>query len=511
MRRFFMLLVFCWCAALCYVPALALAAADGPTAELDPREIYLGQSLMLRVTIPGEATAVISVPALADWTVVPRGRVHGLRGTGGDDGEPVTAYRFELVPRRAGTLAVPALRVETDGKTFDTAPLTALVRPRPTPPKALAGRDILLDAVLSRPEPYAGEAFVYTLRLYRSVPATGIRLAPPRFPDMDVVPLPGQRDGEIEAHGRHYAVTEADYLLTAAAPGQFRIPPAAVVCQGVPGKGGAVADVTAKGPETPVTVRPLPAYAPGAGGAPFTGLVGAMRLAARLLDATPGREAVYELMLSGRGNLEQAAPPAVPAPSGCDVRFLEAQSGGDTGRSGFVGQRVFRYAVSADRPGNYALGPVRLAVFDPATGRYATIAAPELTLHVPASPAAPADPSLAPPLRHQPGARNTGLLPWSWRLVLALLPPVAYGLTFVPRGARRSKARAAYAGSPTALAEVLRDRLARTEAEDTEAAPAAVAALRRLDAVLYGSGPVDAAARGAAVDAAVRALRELGA
>ena len=508
MRRFFMLWVFCCCVALCCVPALALAAADGPTAELDPREIYLGQSLMLRVTIPGEATAVISVPTLADWTVVPRGRIHGLRGTGGDDGEPVTAYRFELVPRRAGTLAVPALRVETDGKTFETAPLTALVRPRPTPPKALSGRDILLDAALSRPEPYAGEAFVYTLRLYRSVPATGIRLVPPRFPDMDVVPLPGQRDGEIEAGGRHYAVTEADYLLTAAAPGAVRIPPATVVCQGVPGKGGAVADVTAKGPELPVTVRPLPAYAPGDGGAPFTGLVGVMRLDARLLAATPGREAVYALTLSGRGNLEQATPPAVPASLGSDVRFLEAQTGGDTGRSGFVGQRVFRYAVSADRPGDHVLGPVRLVVFDPAAGLYATIEAPEVTLRVPASPAAPADPSLAPPLRRVADAPGTGPLSWPWRLLLALLPPGVYGLTFVPRGAHRGRRHATYAGSPAALAEALRERLARTEPGENAAA---VAALRGLDAVLYGNGPVDAAARGAAADAAARVLRELGA
>ena len=94
---------------------------------------------------------------------------------------------------------------------------------------------------------------------------------------------------------------------------------------------------------------------------------------------------------------------------------------------------------------------------------------------------------------------------------MALLPPVVYGLTFVPRGAHRGRAQAAYAGSPAALAEALRDRLARTGPGDRKAGPAAVAALRRLDAVLYGSEPVDAAARGAAVDAAAQALRELGA
>ncbi|MGE4536001.1 MAG: BatD family protein [Desulfovibrio sp.] len=489
--------------ALAGPPGPAPMPVSEPVAELEPRDIYLGQSLMLRVYIPGEATAVITVPRLADWTVVPRGRVHGLRGPG--TGDPVTAYRFELIPRRDGRLTVPALTVESGGRTSRTAPLEALVRPRPTPPKALAGHDVFLDATLSKPDPYAGEFFVYTLRLYRAVTASGISLAAPRFPDMDVTPLPGQRDGEIEFAGRRYAVTEAEYLLTAASPGQAAIPPATVVCRGVPGKGGAAVDLTVKGPAVPVTVRALPDYA---GDAPFTGLVGRMTLASRLDAGAPGREAVYTLTLAGRGNLADAPPPPVVPPAGGTVRFLEATGGGDAGRSGYVGQRTFRYAVSAAKPGDYVFGPTRLAVFDPASGRYAVIEAPAQTYRVLAAASVPADPSLAPPLRHVAGDKGgRGALSWPWRLVLALLPPLAYALTFLPRRPRR--ARATFAGSPFALAEALRDRLDRAAGKGGECPPAAVIALRRLDAVLYDGRPVSDRELGQAVDAAAKALAEL--
>ncbi|EFL52445.1 hypothetical protein DesfrDRAFT_0934 [Solidesulfovibrio fructosivorans JJ]] len=493
-------------AALLLAGSVAFAGPPGPvatpTAELDPRDISLGQSLMLRVYIPGEATAVITVPRLADWTVVPRGRVHGLLGPGA--GEPVTAYRFELIPVRTGRLAVPALTVETGGRTFRTAPLEGLVRPRPTPPKALAGRDVFLDASLSKAEPYAGEFFVYTLRLYRAVAASGIHLTPPRFPDMEVLPLPGQRDGEIEFAGRRYAVTEADYLLTAATPGQATIPPATVVCRGVPGKGGAAVDVTVKGPAVPVTVRSLPAYA---GDAPFAGLLGRMTLSSRLDAGAPGRDAVYTLTLAGRGNLADAPPPPVVAPAGATVRFLDAEGGGDAGRSGYVGQRTFRYAVSAAKPGEYVFGPARLAVFDPVDGRYAVIEAPARTYRLPAAASVPADPSLAPPLRHvADGAQGRGALSWPWRLVLALLPPLVYALTFLPR--RPRSRRAVFAGSPSSLAEALRDRLDRAAGQGGECPPAAVAALRRLDAVLYDGRPVSDREFAEAVDAAVRVLAE---
>lgn len=494
----------------------ALAAPGAPVAALDPQDISLGQSLMLRVSIPGEVTAAITVPDMADWTVVPRGRVHGLGGPDGQAGQEVTAYRFELVPRRSGTLAVPGLDVEMGGQTYRTAPLTALVRPRPTPPRTLAGQDIFLEAVLSRPAPYSGESFVYTLRLYRAVPAESIRLVPPRLAAMEVTPLPGQRDGEIVAAGRRYAVTEADYLLVGTTPGRTLIPPAEVVCRGVPGKGGAALDLTAKSPAVTVSVRPLPMYVPVSGEIPFTGLVGGrMTLVSRLDGGDAGRGAVYTLTLAGRGNLRDAAPPPVVAPEGLALRLLDVTGGGDSGRSGYVGQRVFRYAVRADKPGDYTLGPVRLAVFDPTAGRYVVVEAPARNYIVPAASPVPADPALAPPLRHRPGSRLHALPSWPWRLTLALLPPLAFVLTVLPvrRDPGKREGRT-FDGPPTALAEALRERLERrlghAEAREGPAVDAAVLALRNLDAILYSGRPVTDRERETVSLAAVRAFEELG-
>jgi hypothetical protein len=494
------------------------AAALRVTAEVEAREVYLGQSIMLRVLVPGDAPAEVAMPELADCTVTPRGLVRGNRG---EDGAVVAAYRFELTPRRVGECRVPALRVTAGGETGLTAPVAVRVLPRPTPPKGLAGRDLYVDAALAPESPYVGQPARYTVILYRAVAVEAVRVSPPGMSGVagaTLDPLPGQRDGEIEAGGRRYAVTEVEYRLTARLPGRLALPPASVVFQGVAataalrGVAGTAAtrDATVAGPALAVTVRPLPAYD---GPVPFTGLVGRLELAARIEDeAGPGRDAVYVLTLSGRGNLGEAAPPALSPPPGVTARLLPAEEApGDAARgAGEGGGRVFRYALAASGPGDYVLPGPQLAVFDPEAGAYRVASAGPVTLRVGAPPP---DPALAPPLRHDPRTAPSAPPSWPWRLGLGLLPLALYGLTFLPRPARRTSA--AVPATPTAVAEALRQALDRPRAgiragdrrsEDREAGRQA---LDDLDRLLYGGGPAGPAALDAAVARAAKILRRL--
>ncbi|WP_300161113.1 BatD family protein [Solidesulfovibrio sp.] len=480
------------------VPALARAGEPRAAAVVEPAEGVAGRGLTLRVTITGNDAAVIDVPDMPDWTVIPRGRSVGVRG---EDGEPVAAYRFEIVPRRSGTLSVPALTVETGGARLTTSPLTVAVRPSPAPPRALAGRDVFLDAAVSRDAPYVGEAFVYTARLYRAVPAAAVTLEPPAFAGCVVDPLPGQRDGEVRDGGRAYATAEVDYLVTPLRAGSLRLGLPTAKLRGL---GKAPGETVVSGPELTVGVRPLPAYA---GTVPFTGLVGRMALDARLLADARG-EAVYELTLTGRGNLEAAAPPTLAAPPGLAVRSLPTEGEVAPTPQGYEGRRVFRYALAAREAGEFTLPAVRLAVFDPVAGAYGVIEAPARSFA--AAPEPPPGP-VAPPLGPPPVATALGSLTESWagRALLALLPPALWALALLPRRRSRPAGEGGRPG-PSAVAEALRRALDRATDASREPWPEVRDLLARLDRLLYSGEAADAAALAAARDRGLALLRRLG-
>jgi hypothetical protein len=487
---------------LAAAPGFAGAGEAGVTATVEPGVGVVGRGLTLRVTVPGRDTATIDVPDMADWTVIPRGRALGARG---EDGEPVSAYRFELVPRRAGTLAVPALTVETGGARTQTPPLAVRVRPRPAPPAALAGQDAFLDATVSEENPYVGQAFVYTVRLYRAVPAAGVSLAPPAFAGCVADPLPGQRDGEARAGGKAYVTAEVDYLLAPLRAGTLAIAPPEARIRGL---GKASGETVLAGPQRAVAVRPLPPYA---GAAPFTGLVGRMALQSRLAADAGSGEAVYELTLSGRGNLDAAAPPALSLPPGLSARALPGESAVQPTLAGPEGERTFHYALTAATPGTFTLPAVSLAVFDPEEGRYVIVEAPPRAF-VAAPQGAPAP--VAPPL--SPVSSGRGMSPdraaWAeslpWRVAFGICPPLLFVLTFLPRR-RRRVARATEAQEPAAVAESLRRALRAAEDASRAPCPEAGAALARLDRLLYSGEECDAAALDAARDQGLAVLRRL--
>ena len=483
-----------------------LTATSAITVELDPREIYLGQSLTLRVLVPGDTVAAVDLPGLADCTVIPRGRAIGTRG---DTGETVAAYRFELVPRRAGELTVPALGVETGGARHMTAPVTFRVLPRPTPPSKLVGRDILLDAGASRTNPYVGEAVVYTLRLYRDVALSGISLTPPDFPGFEAVPLPGQDDGEIEVAGRRFAVAEVKYLVTPLRTGRVVLSPPTAVCRGVVEKNnaGPTKDLTIRGPELVLTARTLPPYD---GTAAATGLIGNLELATRIEDAADrsGLKAVYVLTLSGRGNIRDFTAPALSLPTGLSARALPAEGSGGYGPTGYAGERIFRYELLAERPGDYVLPAVAWAVFDPEAGTYHTVAAPALTFRATATPAG--DPSLAPPLSRVPDPAAGGLPSPPWRLALGLLPVAFYLVTyFRPWPYPERAGRSCESLPPPALAEALRSALDATADRSSPLFREGTTCLARLDRLLYAGEPADKATLAATAATARELLRRL--
>ena len=353
-RRLF-LAVAALAAGLALFPTGRLFA--GVTAEVAPGEVGLGESVLLRVVVDGEAPAVVDVSGLGDFLVTPRGKVVGSRQEGNTTAT-VTAYRFELSPRRAGELVVPPLAVTTDGTTVHTPELRVRVRPKPTPPPDLTGREIALDAQVSTTEPFVGEQFRYTLRLFRSRAMEAVTVAPPEFPGFVVLALPGQRDTEITAAGKHFAVAEVDYLLRPTRPGRIDLAPGAAACREAadPHKTSKAPFLTCAGPALTVTVRPLP---PCPEPDSWSGLVGQASLSARLEPAGPDGADRPSLVvtLAGQGNLTEVDPPVLPPLAGITVQPLAPQDTGGLWPQRLPGRQDL--SLPAFRPAARGDGPAR--------------------------------------------------------------------------------------------------------------------------------------------------------
>jgi hypothetical protein len=493
----FALLVACW-------PWLfpGRAGAEG-AAEVEPREVEQGASVLLRVLVDGDEPAVIDISGIADFTVTPRGRVLGTRPAG-SRAAAVAAYRFELSPRRAGDLLVPSLAVTIGGNVVHTPPLRVRVRSRPVPPGDLPGQDLALDAVVSTDTPFIGEPFLYSLRLYRSRAVETAALAPPDFTGFTVVPLPGQRDSEIAVGGRHYAVAEVDYLLTPGQPGQVVLGPGSVTFRETvdPNRARGSRTLTRTGPSLAVTVRPLPPFA-GPGGS--SGLVERAELTARLdpPDPTQGAGPLLVATLTGQGNLTTVAPPRPILPQGLSARVLPPLDAGSPGPTGYQGSRIFRYVLSAPPPDSLSLPELVLTLFDPGRAAYVTLRAKPATLS-PLTPATSGAETAPLPALPPEATRDAAPPPWPPVLAGALAGPALFLAAWLwRRRRRRDPARAL--PTPSALAEALRAVLERSPGDRT----AARQALDRLDRLLYSGAPVDAKALEAAAREARRLLEEM--
>lgn len=474
------------------------AAPTTVTAAVEPRETTQGESVLLRVLVTGEAPATVDVSGIEDFTVIPRGQAVGTRPAGAAT-QLVTVFRFELSPRRTGLLRVPPLIVSSGGTVTRTPPLTVPVRPRQTPPKTLGGQDLVLDATVSTDAPFVGEPFVYTLRLFRSRAVESVRLTPPDFAGFTVQALPGQRNDELSANGRHYAVSAVDYRLTPTRAGRVTLGTATATCQETvdPNRSHGSRTRQESGPALTVSVRPLPPF-PGPGS--FSGLVGHVGLKARLAPPEPGQGSgpVLEATITGQGNLAAMAPPVPILPPGLTAVVLPPL---ETDRpDGVQETRTFRYALSLSPPDSLARPEVRLTVFDPAKAAYVTLrATPEALPR--ATPGAPPFPDLPPDALASAAPPSPAVIGLG-----AVLGPLGF-LWIRLRQRRRHRPGPPASAGPTDLAEALRQALA--EARPTPETAAARQTLDRLDRLLYSGQAVADADLTATARQARRALREL--
>lgn len=350
---------------LCLLVAWPFSLMAATRAWLEQPTVTLGQAVTLNVETDAVSATPDLTPLMRDFEVEGQS---DSRSVGLVNGRVRSSTMFALTlrPRRAGTLAIPALQVGGER----TAPLMLEVTATPTASAASNGL-VFVETEIDDPSPYVQQSVGVTVRLYYATPLVSGQL--------DLDPPDGallQRVGDIvqssrEIDGRRYSTAERRFLLVPERSGPLTLPGPRFSGRGAGGwmddlLGGNSREVDITGSPRTLQVRAQPANAPQPW-LPVRDL--RLRYTAVPDQLRTGEAATLAIETTVIG-ATQAQLPELPVPSipGAQV-FAEPPQYDETFNGGTPQVKLTRrYSVVPSQPGSLSVPGVAMAWWDVRTG-----------------------------------------------------------------------------------------------------------------------------------------------
>ena len=350
---------------LCLLVAWPFSLMAATRAWLEQPTVTLGQAITLNVETDAVSATPDLTPLMRDFEVEGQS---DSRSVGLVNGRVRSSTMFALTlrPRRAGTLAIPALQVGGER----TAPLMLEVTATPTASAASNGL-VFVETEIDDPSPYVQQSVGVTVRLYYATPLVSGQL--------DLDPPEGallQRVGDIvqssrEIDGRRYSTAERRFLLVPERSGPLTLPGPRFSGRGAGGwmddlLGGNSREVDITGSPRTLQVRAQPANAPQPW-LPVRDL--RLRYTAVPDQLRTGEAATLAIETTVIG-ATQAQLPELPVPSipGAQV-FAEPPQYDETFNGGTPQVKLTRrYSVVPSQPGSLSVPGVAMAWWDVRTG-----------------------------------------------------------------------------------------------------------------------------------------------
>ncbi len=365
------------------------------SAVVDRSRISLYDTLRLNVIVK-DSEADVDVSVIKDFKIISRGTSSQVRVVNGHYSKETT-YQFVLLPLKEGTLTIPPLNVTHDNASVYTRPIRIQVSQDSG--ISSSERDLSVESVVSKTNPFAGEQIIYTFRLYQSVNIDGARLRQPDFEGFSVKEFQDQTSNEKIMNGRRVAVTEKSYLLTPLKAGVIEIGPAVLSCEVLISSSrrarsrfdsllddpffntGRRQQKVLRSRPLQIEVQPLP---PHSGDTAFSGLIGKATFNAEIEDKalTVGDSTTLFLTIEGRGNIMDIDEPAVAIPDGFKVYRDSPETDMHLSTNGYTGKKMFRIALVAVKDGHFTIPSTGFTYFDTDKGDYKTIESPSLSLQI---------------------------------------------------------------------------------------------------------------------------------
>ncbi|MEM9058139.1 MAG: BatD family protein, partial [Pseudomonadota bacterium] len=381
------------------VATLAQDAASAVAVELDRNPVNANESFTATFTIEGNWRITPDfAPLTEDFEILQQSQSSSVQmGAGGTTMQQT--WVLTLLPRRAGTLELPALAFGTERSApvaVEVLPATAL-----TP----ADKDTLVEVSVEPQSVYVQQQVLVTVRAMRAGRITGQSLSPLSLSGVDTVTesLVDNRTYQSRRGGRVYNVHEFAYAVFPQASGTLFVDPLKYEVE-VPGQRWRSKIQRVFSDAAEVAVRPVPAT--------FSGSVWLPSTDVQLKEQWPteppmlraGDAVTRTLVLSAAGLTAVQLPPLdAVAPAAfkqyADQPVLE---NGATER-GVIGMRKEQVAMLPTQPGPFTLPAVEVKWWDTEAGLTRVARLPERVVEV-----LPGAGALNPQSLTEPGLATAG-------------------------------------------------------------------------------------------------------
>lgn len=366
--------------------AWPLSTLAATRAWLEQTQVALGQAVTLNVETDAVSATPDLTPLMRDFEVEGQSNSRSVQLVNGRM-STTTTFSLTLRPRRAGTLAIPALQVGN----ARTSPLVLQVSATATAHAASNGL-VFVETEVDDASPYVQQSVGVTVRLYYATPLVSGQL--------DLDPPDGallQRVGEIvqssrEIDGRRYSTAERRFLLVPERSGTLTLPGARFEGRGAGGwmddlLGGNSREVNITGAPRALQVRAQPAGAPQPW-LPVRDL--RLRYTAVPQQLRTGEAATLSIETNVVG-ATQSQLPELPTPSIPGAQVFAEPPQYDERFVGGTPQVTLtrRYSIVPSQTGSLAIPGTAMAWWDVRAGAPRRATLPDLSLPVVAGTGAP--------------------------------------------------------------------------------------------------------------------------
>lgn len=337
-------------------------------------------------------------------------------------------WEISLLPKRAGTLMIPALTLDHQTST----PITIEVQKAPLNSAQTA--DVFLHSEIDQQgSVYVQQQLIYTLRLYYATSISDHGLTDLELPDVLLLPLGNRRDFESQLNGRTYNVAEWQFALYPQRSGELVIP-----SQTFSGRVrqnsrnyalGALKQIRIQSPEHRIQVLPIPeAFAQQPHWLPAASVKLSQKWSGDYSQWKTGTPITRQLVIEAEGITAAQLPPLEMAAVKNVKQYPEpAQQQDSSSDRGFSSQRSVNIALIPTKAGPITLPAIELPWWNTQTQRMEVARLEPMTIEVKADPNAIRPASSAPVAASgQPNVQvmtePVSVWPWQlWSLISTLL------------------------------------------------------------------------------------------
>lgn len=376
-------ILICTLALLLSHNALALSQV---TATVDKNPVMVKESLILTIIADDNVSKdALDTSALQADFIVGGSSVSSQTSMVNFDTSYTTQWTTVLIPRRVGTIVIPALTIASKKTTPITLTVVAANDAATT-----AVRDLFITSEISAKDVYVQQLITLTVKLHFAAELKRGSLSDPVLEGASIEQVGSDKESQNIINGKRFRIIERTYAITPEQSGQLTLQ-SSLFSGEVTVRSNRRSNFLSFGQSKPVSVagdnivlniRPIPEDYKG------QWLPSELLTLHQEWQPDPSAFMVGEpitrtISLTAAGLAEAQLPKITMAmPNGLKVYPDQAQLHSSASQARLVSQKVRNFAIVASRPGTFDLPAITIAWWNTVTNRYqeTTIAAQRIVV-----------------------------------------------------------------------------------------------------------------------------------